>query len=322
MIVKLYLITGFLGAGKTSFLKNLIMHCSQKKLYIIINEFGKIGVDATLLSKIDAVVREINNGSIFCSCRLDTFEKVLKGAMEAKPDIILVETSGLSDPIHVERILAKPQFSSIHADSTIEYCGSICIADALRLQSVIETAIVCKNQIGVSSLIIINKCDVASVNQIMQAESLLKKINPLAHIEHTSWGVFKSEWFRYVQPMVALAKTTNSIVDIFTKPDITIQKACISFTQKEQGAIGLEQLESLIKLIVPDTYRIKGFVQIAHRVYLIDCVGPHIEIRIWTELVETDSLNKIVVLAGKGMPLRKALQNAKRWYPHLMEIIE
>jgi len=320
--MKLYLITGFLGAGKTSFLKNLIQHFEHKKLYIIINEFGKIGVDAKILSNLDASLSEINNGSIFCACRLDKFETVLETAIKAKPDIILVEASGLSNPVHVERVVTNPKFSSAQTDSTIEYWGSICIVDALRLQSVIETAIVCKNQIAVSSLAIINKCDIASAEQIEQTRSLLQKTNPLIHIEQTSWGTFKAEWFNYVQPMTALVKNETELDSISTKPDITLQKACIVFCDTKQSGMTTEQMESLVKLIAPDTYRIKGFVQIAGIMYLVDCVGPHIAISVWENNVPPDSINRIVILAGKGMPLRTALQNTKQWYPHLIETIE
>lgn len=319
--MKLYLITGFLGAGKTSFLKNLIQHFEHKKLYIIINEFGKIGVDAKILSNLGAVLSEINNGSIFCACRLDKFESALENAIKEKPDIILVEASGLSNPVHIERVMSNSKFSSDQLGGIIDG-GSICIVDALRLQSVIETATVCKNQIAVSSLAIINKCDIASAEQIEQTRSLLQKANPFIHIEQTSWGTFKAEWFNYVQPMTALVKNETELDNILTKPDITLQKSCILFCDTKQSGMTAEQMESLVKLIAPDTYRIKGFVQIAGIVYLVDCVGPHIAISVWESNVPSDSINRIVILAGKGMPLRNALQNAKQWYPHLIETIE
>lgn len=75
---KLYLITGFLGAGKTTFLKNFINELSDYRLHLIINEFGKEGVDGELLRELGTALDEINNGSIFCSCRLVNSRKCLK----------------------------------------------------------------------------------------------------------------------------------------------------------------------------------------------------------------------------------------------------
>ncbi|MEG1549226.1 MAG: GTP-binding protein, partial [Ruthenibacterium sp.] len=69
--MELYCITGFLGAGKTTFLKNFIRLFEHRKIFLLINEFGKVGVDASLLRAMHATLAEINNGSIFCACRLD-----------------------------------------------------------------------------------------------------------------------------------------------------------------------------------------------------------------------------------------------------------
>ena len=102
---RLYLITGFLGAGKTTFLKQFMKQFSSERMHIIVNEFGKEGIDGELLSELGIALDEINNGSIFCSCRLDKFENVLQQVLQEKPDVIIVEASGLSDPTNVKKIL-------------------------------------------------------------------------------------------------------------------------------------------------------------------------------------------------------------------------
>ena len=102
---RLYLITGFLGAGKTTFLIQFMKQFSSERMHIIVNEFGKGGIDGELLSELGIALDEINNGSIFCSCRLDKFENVLQQVLQEKPDVIIVEASGLSDPTNVKKIL-------------------------------------------------------------------------------------------------------------------------------------------------------------------------------------------------------------------------
>ena len=105
--MELYLITGFLGAGKTTFLKNFARQFAGRRLRLIINEFGRAGVDGTLLRELDAALDEISNGSIFCACRLDQFEAALEQAAADAPDVVLVEASGLADPTNVRRVLAQ-----------------------------------------------------------------------------------------------------------------------------------------------------------------------------------------------------------------------
>ena len=95
---KLYLITGFLGAGKTTFLKNFIRLFAGQKIQLIINEFGQAGVDGVLLSDLGAYLNEIAGGPVFCSCRLDPFENGLRKSADIHSDVIQVEATGLSVP--------------------------------------------------------------------------------------------------------------------------------------------------------------------------------------------------------------------------------
>ena len=92
--MKLYLITGFLGAGKTTFMKELIRCFPGMKPALIVNEFGRAGVDGALLRELGAALREVNNGSIFCACRAEQFREALDEIVKQCPDVILVEASG------------------------------------------------------------------------------------------------------------------------------------------------------------------------------------------------------------------------------------
>jgi G3E family GTPase len=102
-MTRLYLITGFLGAGKTTFLKKFAL-LAGGRLSIIVNEFGRENIDERLLAKLNARLAGVAGGSIFCTCRLDQFENALLEALEGAPDAILVETSGLSDPTAIRDV--------------------------------------------------------------------------------------------------------------------------------------------------------------------------------------------------------------------------
>ena len=82
-MTKLYLITGFLGAGKTTFLQKFTGLFPNQKIALVINEFGAEGVDGALLQDLTKIqLTEINNGSIFCACKLEQFEDAVRDIME------------------------------------------------------------------------------------------------------------------------------------------------------------------------------------------------------------------------------------------------
>ena len=296
--MKLYLITGFLGAGKTTFLKNFVHRFDGRKLWLIINDFGKIGVDAELLQKVNAVKAEISNGSIFCACRLDKFEEALQQAIADEPEVILVEASGLADPTGVEKVLNQPEFSEI------TYGGSVCLVDTPRLERVVHTARVLPKQLRVSSLVLLNKTDLASEEQIRKARETVAGFNPYAKIRETRFGAFENSWLEEIYPL--LSGEPDRL------PDIQLQKQLV----KVEGDMTTEQLRSALDIMAEESWRIKGFVNLQGKHYLVSCVGPSIQI---TETEETNHCdNSLVLLAGPGMALRRAIREAVKWYPQLL----
>ena len=94
---KLYLLTGFLGAAKTTFLTNVLKDLEGKKLAVIMNEFGKVGIDGALIQKEGMELVEINRGSIFCSCLQLSFVSALIEMADRNMEYVFVESSGLAD---------------------------------------------------------------------------------------------------------------------------------------------------------------------------------------------------------------------------------
>jgi len=151
---EIYIITGFLGAGKTTFLNMAVTTFRDRRVALIVNEFGKQGIDGDLLSGKGYEVTEISNGSIFCVCRMDMFIDALIQAAQTSADLLLVETSGLSNPTNIDDILSQAETIS---GLRFDYKGCICLVDAVNFQKVYETAVVVPDQIKQSSLVVINK---------------------------------------------------------------------------------------------------------------------------------------------------------------------
>lgn len=298
-MTKLYLITGFLGAGKTTFLKNFIRHFSEHRLHIIVNEFGKEGIDGQLLKEMGTALDEINNGSIFCSCRLDKFEEVLQHTLTTGPDVIIIEASGLSNPTNIRKILAQPD-----KFPDLDYMGSICLVDAKQFPKVYDTATVVKKQIAISDIILINKTDLADETALASIHGTLLAHRPDIPIFHTTYGTIQPEWLEQIKKPSLLEEKTE-----MQKKDITLRSYLITIKDN----FTYYNFQKFVEMFLDDTYRVKGFVELESKIYFVDCVGNMFKAVPYAEAVR--GLNELVILSGSGLPAAKSIREAIKWYP-------
>ncbi|MEI6578481.1 MAG: GTP-binding protein [Eubacteriales bacterium] len=301
-MTKLYLITGFLGAGKTTFLQQFAWLFVGQKLSILVNEFGKEDVDSQLLKDLQARLAEIHNGSIFCTCRLEQFEQALMELTAENSDVILVETSGLSDPTNIQRILSDPK-----KFENVLYMGCICLADAINFEKVYATAMACKKQLEVSNVVVLNKTDlVMNTNELRK---FIEQNHPNVTILETSFGKIPPNWIdTFRQPPSAIGPHS-----IQTK-DLTIQSYLVTISE----TFPVEQLADFLKMFAGETYRIKGFVCLNSKSYYVDCVEESVKV---SACKTGSSPNRIVVLAGQGMHTLSAIQLAiKSFEPFVVSV--
>lgn len=308
MMSKLYLVTGFLGAGKTTFLKNFIRLFAGQKIQLIVNEFGQEGVDGVLLSDLGAYLNEISGGSVFCSCRLDQFEKVLRQSANINADIILVEASGLSDPTGVRKL-----FSQTDRFPNIDYQGGICLVDAVRFPKLYATAQTCVKQLASSDLAVVNKTDLANDEQLSQTLSLIHGQRPDMPVIQTSFGTVKTDLLDVLsQAHLHLTQ------DMPLTADLTLRKMLITISP----IITPYDLQKFIEMFLEVTFRVKGFIQTSEGMYLADCVGNIVNLTPFSGSVPAEKIGHLVVLSGAGMPIYKRVQEAKNWYSkYIIEIV-
>lgn len=298
-MTKLYLITGFLGAGKTTFLRRFVRLFPERKIALVINEFGKSGVDGALLQDLQVELTEINNGSIFCACKLEQFEHALLDILAEEPDLIFVEASGLSDPTAVKGILRSEAFGAL------EYAGAICLVDALRFHKVYQTARVCRMQLAVSDMVLINKADKATREQLDQIAGVVRAQKPHRPVHETVFGAFEPQWLAELE-----CPAPEETGEIHTR-DVTLQKLSLTV-----GGFDRQELTAFLKLFAEDTYRVKGFVALPEGIFLVSCVGPLVELEPFDgEAAETGVLN---VLYGNGLPAKKSIRAAIARFPGCM----
>ena len=302
---RLYLITGFLGAGKTTFLKRFVQLFRESRMHIIVNEFGKEGIDGKLMRDRGIALDEINNGSIFCSCRLDKFEEVLQKTLAQSPDVIIVEASGLSDPTNVKKILNQTD-----KFPDVLYMGCICLVDAKQFLN--ETASVVKKQLNVSDLVLLNKTDLVAKEQILKVWKTLANQRPDLQIYETSFGQIQREWFEKMQ-----VQEEEQDSELFQTADITLRKYLLHIRKE----VDTGELKNFLKMIMDDTFRIKGFIRTGGWIYLVNAVGNMLEISRYDK-GDLEKENLLVVLSGAGMPVKRAIKKAMEWYPEVVEKVE
>src|SRR5262245_6391016 len=175
-------LTGYLGACKTTLLNRILSEQHGQKFAVIVNEFGEIGIDNDLVVGADEEVFEMNNGCICCTVRGDLV-RIIDGLMRRKGkfDAIIVETTGLADPAPV----AQTFFVDENVGRKTKLDAVVTVADAKWLNDRLKDAPEAKNQIAFADVILINKADLVKPDELADVEARIRGINPYAKVHMT-----------------------------------------------------------------------------------------------------------------------------------------
>ncbi len=191
-IVPLTILTGFLGAGKTTLLNHLLHSDHGLKIAVLVNDFGAINIDSQLITAVDGDTVSLSNGCICCTIRGDLLKATTNLLnREDPPEYIVVETSGVSDPLEVALTFAIPQLQHrLQVDSII----TVVDAENARHLQQREYEILSFAQIGVADIVVINKVDLVTAEEKARLEAWIRDITPSARILESVQGVVPPEF--------------------------------------------------------------------------------------------------------------------------------
>lgn len=277
--ISVTVITGFLGAGKTTFINFILKKYPKIQFALVENEFGDVSIDTKLIKGVDvSQMFELKEGCICCTI-IDEYELILSELSERFPNVqhLLIETTGIADPCSV----ISPFFRDENLKKIYSFNGTICLVDAINFKNLFEKEISLK-QIAVADLIVINKSELLTNLEKREFKNYISGINVLCDIKFSEYG--NSSQFE-LENVFYRTKYLHAQNDKSTHSNITAKT--LTFLSALKRDSFLDRLSYNLDVYKKEIYRVKGILCFEYEPYefILQGVGGSFEI------VESENLS-------------------------------
>jgi len=269
-------ITGFLGAGKTTLIRHLLRTEGMDRVALIVNEFGAEPIDHVLLETSSERITLLDNGCICCSMRGDLQETLVKLFARRRAgevidyDRVIVETSGLADPAPILHTLM------LDADlqRTYRLDAVVTLVDAVNGLEQLDTLVEPTKQAAVADRLVITKCDIASAEAVAALRARLQTLNPYAEIAEASQGEIDPAFLTGIAPRSRRGSDPSRWLGATGEGDTPLQRRALgahssgveAFCLTDDRPFTRDELESCLetlgRLRGPDLLRVKGLIDV------------------------------------------------------------